>query len=152
MALVNKAQLITYPDSLGGDLRRLDEVIDRYFPNAFEGGVHILPPFPSSGDRGFAPVTYFDIDPKFGSWGDIQTMGERCPVLLDLIVNHISSKSLYFQDYLENGSGSAFADLFIPIEKYWPDGRPRAKDIEKIFLRRPLPLPGWARSRSSSRG
>ena len=80
-----------------------------------------MPPFPSSGDRGFAPLTYMEIDPKFGSWEDIREIGEKYPVLLDLIINHISSKSSYFQDYLRNGYNSAYADLFIPIEKYWPD-------------------------------
>ena len=35
-------------------------------------GVHVLPPFPSSGDRGFAPLTYDEIDPRFGTWADIE--------------------------------------------------------------------------------
>jgi sucrose phosphorylase len=140
MALKNKVQLITYPDSLGGGLRSLGQVLDRYFPNTFEGGVHILPPFPSSGDRGFAPLTYLEIDPNLGSWGDIKEIGNKCPVLLDLIVNHISSESPYFQDYLRNGASSAYADLFIPVEKYWPNRTPPKQDIERIFLRRPYPF------------
>lgn len=140
MTVKNKVQLITYPDSLGGDLNILGQVLDRYFPNLFDGGIHILPPFPSSGDRGFAPLTYLEIDPKFGSWGDIRSISERCPVLLDLIINHVSSKSFYFQDFLHNGQKSAFADLFIPIEKYWLDKKPSKKDIEKIFLRRQNPF------------
>ena len=41
-----------------------------------------------------------EIEPKFGSWEDIRKIGEKYPVLLDLILNHISSKSSYFQDYL----------------------------------------------------
>jgi sucrose phosphorylase len=140
MTVQNKVQLITYPDSLGGDLKRLYQVLDQYFPNTFEGGIHILPPFPSSGDRGFAPLTYMEIEPKFGSWEDIKNIGEKSPVLLDLIINHISSKSSYFQDYLRNGYDSAYADLFIPIEKYWPDKNPPREVIEKIFLRRQNPF------------
>jgi sucrose phosphorylase len=140
MTVKNKVQLITYPDSLGGDLKRLSQVLDQYFPNTFGGGIHILPPFPSSGDRGFAPLTYMEIDPKFGSWEDIRKIGEKSPILLDLIINHISSKSSYFQDYLHNGCNSAYADLFIPIEKYWPDMNPRREEIEKIFLRRQNPF------------
>ena len=61
MAVKNKVQLITYPDSLGGDLKTLDNVLTKYFPNTFKGGIHILPPFPSSGDRGFAPLTYLGL-------------------------------------------------------------------------------------------
>ena len=50
MAVKNQVQLITYPDSLGGDLKTLNQVLTTYFPNTFKGGIHILPPFPSSGD------------------------------------------------------------------------------------------------------
>jgi sucrose phosphorylase len=140
MTVTNKVQLITYPDSFGGDLKKLGQVLDQYFPNAFDGGIHILPPFPSSGDRGFAPLTYMEIEPKFGSWEDIRDIGEKHPVLLDLIINHISSKSSYFQDYLRNGYNSAYAHLFIPIEKYWPDRNPPREEIDKIFLRRQNPF------------
>jgi sucrose phosphorylase len=140
MTVKNKVQLITYPDSLGGDLRALGQVLDRYFPDTFEGGIHILPPFPSSGDRGFAPLTHLEIEPRFGSWDDIRRIGEQSPVLLDLVVNHISSKSSYFKDYLHHGRNSAYADMFIPIEKHWPGGRPREEDIENMFLRRETPF------------
>ena len=53
----NKAMLITYADTLGGDLKQLDRVMDTYFEGA-SGGVHVLPFFPSSGDRGFAVIHY----------------------------------------------------------------------------------------------
>jgi sucrose 6(F)-phosphate phosphorylase len=144
MVLKNKVQLITYPDSLGGDLKSLNFVLQSYFPGLFEGGIHILPPFPSSGDRGFAPLTYMEIEPKFGSWEDIRNLGEKTPVLLDLIINHISSKSMYFQDYLHNGCNSAYADLFIPIEKLWPNRNPSREEINKIFLRRRDPFSEYA--------
>jgi sucrose phosphorylase len=144
MTVKNKVQLITYPDSLGGDLKKLGQLLDQYFPNTFEGGIHILPPFPSSGDRGFAPLTYMEIDPTFGSWEDIRKIGEKCPVLLDLIINHISSKSSYFQDYLQHGYTSAYADLFIPIEKYWSDKNPPKEEIDKIFLRRQNPFSDYS--------
>ena len=58
MAVKNKVQLITYPDSLGGDLKTLNNVLTKYFPKTFKGGIHILPPFPSSVDRGFALLTF----------------------------------------------------------------------------------------------
>ncbi len=45
-ALKNKVQLITYADSLGGSLKALNAVLTGYFMDIFEGGVHILPPFP----------------------------------------------------------------------------------------------------------
>jgi sucrose phosphorylase len=140
MGLKNKVQLITYPDSLGGDLHSLHFVLQNHFPGLFEGGIHILPPFPSSGDRGFAPLTYLEIEPKFGSWEDIRTIGEKYPVLLDLMINHMSARSVYFQDFLRNGSDSPYADLFIPVEKFWPDRNPPREIIDKIFLRRHNPF------------
>jgi sucrose phosphorylase len=140
MAIKNQVQLITYPDSLGGDLKSLNLVLEKYFPDLFVGGIHILPPFPSSGDRGFAPLTYLEIEPQFGTWDDIKRIGEKHPILLDLMVNHISAKSSYFRDFIEKGRDSEFADLFITIDKVWPDGIPVKEEIEKIFLRRTEPF------------
>ena len=140
MTVKNQVQLITYPDSLGGNLKTLHEVLDKYFSDIFKGGIHILPPFPSSGDRGFAPLTYLEIEPEFGTWDDIRRIGEKHDILLDLMVNHISAKSAYFQDFLKKGRKSEYADLFITIDKIWPDGNPPPEEVEKIFLRRTEPF------------
>lgn len=140
MSVKNQVQLITYPDSLGGDLRNLNHILETSFSGLFSGGVHILPPFPSSGDRGFAPLTYAEIDPKFGAWEDIKQIGEKSPVLLDLMVNHISAKSAFFQDFLESGRNSKYADLFITLDKIWPDGIPVQADLDQVFLRRAEPF------------
>ena len=93
MQVKNKVQLVTYPDGLGGNLQTLGRTLEEHFPGLFEGGIHILPPFPSSGDRGFAPLTYDEIDGRFGSWSDIRGLSERYDIMLDMIVNHISSRS-----------------------------------------------------------
>jgi sucrose phosphorylase len=136
----NKVQLITYPDGLGGDLRSLGRVLDEHFSGLFEGGIHILPPFPSSGDRGYSPLTYDEIDPCFGSWQDIRELSERYDVMLDMMVNHVSSRSPYFQDFLARGRDSQWADLFITLDRVWPpDGVPAAGDLDRIFLRRKRP-------------
>ena len=100
-------------------------------------GVHVLPPFPSSGDRGFAPVTYREIDATFGTWDDIRRIGERHDVLLDLMINHLSRQSAEFRDFEVHGRASRFADLFITLDKIWPSGAPPATDIARIFLRKP---------------
>ncbi|MBY9079124.1 sucrose phosphorylase [Paenibacillus sp. HN-1] len=139
MAVNNQVQLITYPDSMGGDLAGLNHVLERYFAGIFKGGVHILPPFPSSGDRGFAPLTYLEIEPSFGTWEEIKAIGEKYDVLLDLMVNHISRQSAYFQDFLGQGRRSPYADLFLTLDKIWEDGKPVPEDIAKMFLRRSLP-------------
>jgi sucrose phosphorylase len=115
-------------------------VLEHDFKGLFQGGIHILPPFPSTGDRGFAPISYFQIEPTFGSWKDIQTLTQNYPVMLDLMVNHISSSSEFFTDYLQNGAKSKFADMFLDAEKFWPGGEPAQADIDKIFLRRETPF------------
>ena len=140
MPIRNKVQLITYPDSLGGNLTNLRLILEKYFAGLFEGGIHILPPFPSSGDRGFAPLTYMEIDPSFGSWDEIRRIGEKYPIMLDLMVNHLSAKSIYFQDFINNGRDSKYSDLFITLDKIWSDGQPVAEDIEEMFLRRKEPF------------
>jgi len=140
MSVKNKVQLITYADSLGGDLKKLKLVLNTHFKGLFQGGVHILPPFPSSGDRGFSPVTYLKIEPSFGGWEDIQALAADQDILLDLIVNHMSSDSMFFQDFLQKGSKSKYADMFLTVKKIWPDGNPPKEDLDKIFLRRTVPF------------
>jgi sucrose phosphorylase len=131
-----RPQLLTYPDSLGGDLRSLAALLEEPLAGLFHG-VHILPPFPSSGDRGFAPVTYREIDPRFGTWNDIKHIAEHHEVLLDFMINHVSRQSPEFRDFEQHGRASRFADLFITLDKVWPDGTPPATDVARIFLRRP---------------
>jgi sucrose phosphorylase len=131
-----RPQLLTYPDSLGGDLRNLAVLLDGPLAGLFRG-VHILPPFPSSGDRGFAPLTYRAIDSRFGNWLDIRRIGERHDVLLDLMINHLSRQSPEFRDFEQRGRSSRYADMFITLDKIWPDGTPPAADVARIFLRKP---------------
>jgi sucrose phosphorylase len=148
MAIKNQVQLITYPDSLGGDLKSLHDVLLKYFRDIFKGGVHILPPFPSSGDRGFAPLTYLEIAPEFGTWDDIRAITENFDVMLDLMVNHISRQSEWFQDFLKKGQDSKFTDLFLTLDKIWPDRKPVDADIDKMFLRRTAPYSSFTIEKS----
>jgi sucrose phosphorylase len=129
-------QLLTYPDSLGGDLAAIRALLDGPLKGLFRG-IHILPPFPSSADRGFAPVTYREIDPRFGDWEDIAAIAADHDVLLDLMVNHISRQSEEFRDFAQHGRSSRWADLFITLDKVWPDGRPSTEEVARIFLRKP---------------
>src|SRR5438876_7664017 len=55
-SIAPRPQLVTYPDSLGGDLRELAAILEGPMAGLFRG-VHVLPPFPASGDGGLAPVT-----------------------------------------------------------------------------------------------
>ena len=103
--MTNKVYLITYPDSFGGNLRSLKSLLDRHL-NGFFHGIHILPFFPSSADRGFAPLAYEQVEPRFGSWADIEALAGRYDLVTDLMVNHISRQSMYFRDFEKKGNRS----------------------------------------------
>ena len=131
----NKVMLITYADSMGGDLKKLYDVLDKHFQGVVEG-VHILPFFPSSGDRGFAVINYDMVDPAFGDWEDIKKFGERYFLMCDFMLNHISIRSEEFQDYMKNGDASPYRDMFIHWEEFWPKGEPTEEELKALYLRR----------------
>ena len=135
MKLTNKAMLVTYADSLAGDLKETEKVIDSHFNNAV-GGIHILPFFPSSGDRGFAPMEYDHVDPAFGDWDDIERLSSKYYLMCDFMANHISKRSAYFQDFLEKKSDSPYADYFINYREFWK-GEPSQEDYDKLYRRKP---------------
>lgn len=147
----NQAMLITYPDSLGGSLKALDAVLQRYLRGAF-GSLHILPFFPSSGDRGFSPTTYDMVDPAFGDWGDILALSRHYALLCDMMVNHISRQSAEFTDYLQHGEASPYAGMFFDYDAFW-GGEPPADEYQQLYKRsdKPLfveiPLPDGTRKR-----
>jgi sucrose phosphorylase len=138
MRIQNKVQLITYPDSLGGNLMELHFVLRRYLKKAV-GGVHILPFYPSSADRGFAPLTYDEVDPAFGNWEDVDRIGADFDLTLDFMVNHISRQSEFFQDYLLKGPDSDYADMFITFDKLSESGEIDEEDLAKVYTRKPRP-------------
>jgi sucrose phosphorylase len=138
MTISNKVQLITYPDSLGNNLLELHFVLRKYLRNAI-GGVHILPFYPSSADRGFAPLTYDEVDPAFGTWEDVEHIGRDFDLIVDFMVNHISRQSEFFQDYMERAGESPYADMFLSFNKLSPDGEIPEADLEKVYTRKPRP-------------
>ena len=133
----NQIMLITYPDSLGKDLKDLDYVLSHYLEDAVKG-VHILPFFPSSGDRGFAPITYDIVEPAFGDWTDIQTLSEKYYLMCDYMINHMSAQSAIYRDYLEKHNESRYKDFFIKWHDFW-HGEPSPEDDSKLYKRKDVP-------------
>lgn len=134
--LENKCMLITYADSMGSGLKDLGTALDTHFSGAV-AGVHILPFFPSSGDRGFAPMDYHRVDPAFGDWEDVEGLAERYYLMFDYMINHISSKSEYYKDFLEKKDGSQYRDLFIRYKDFWEGGEPTQEQVDVIYKRKP---------------
>lgn len=134
----NKVMLITYPDSLGGNLQELRHVLDTSLKGA-AGSIHILPFFPSSGDRGFSPTTYDTVEPAFGTWEDITALSQDYTLMCDMMVNHISRRSREFQDYLQKGMESEYAPMFFDYEAFF-GGEPDPEELAKLYRRSDKPL------------
>lgn len=100
-------QLVTYADRLAGDLTGLQRLLTQQLDGAFSG-VHILPFFtPIDGsDAGFDPSDHCEVDPRLGTWAEIAQITASHQVMADVIVNHISSDSEQFQDWLTKGAKS----------------------------------------------
>lgn len=135
MTIQNKTMLITYSDSLGKNLKELNENLGKYFGEAV-GGVHLLPFFPSTGDRGFAPVDYDGVDAAFGDWDDVKALGEKYYLMFDFMINHISRQSKYYKDYQEKHEASAYKDMFLNWDKFWSENRPTQADVDLIYKRK----------------
>lgn len=132
----NKIMLITYADSLGKDLKQLRIIVNKYFKGAI-GGIHLLPFYPSSADRGFAPMTYREVDSAFGNWEDVKKLGKDYYLMYDFMINHISRSSAYFQDFLEKKDTSEYKDLFLKYSEFWQDGFPSDEQVNQIYKRKP---------------
>lgn len=135
MQIKNEAMLITYSDSLGKNMKDLKFVLETYFKKSI-GGVHLLPFFPSTGDRGFAPSDYTTVDPDLGSWEDVDALGEQYYLMFDFMINHISRESKFFQDFKKNHENSPYKDMFIRVHEFFPPGRPTQEDIDLIYKRK----------------
>lgn len=130
-------QLITYADRLGGTLEGLRGVLNGPLAGVFEG-VHILPFFtPFDGaDAGFDPVDHTKVDPRLGTWDDIGRLAQDYTLMVDMIVNHVSSNSPEFRDVVVRGAASPHLGMFLTMSDVYPDG---AHEAELAGIYRPRP-------------
>ena len=138
----NQVQLITYADRLGGaTLHDLQALLTGPLAGVF-GGVHILPFFdPIDGaDAGFDPSDHTRVDARLGDWHDIKALTQHIDVMADVIVNHMSSASPQFADFMAHGDASAHKGLFLTLDAVFPQGATEA-DLLAVYRPRPgLPL------------
>ena len=132
-----KVGLIAYADRFGTDLAGLRGLLDGPLRGLF-GGVHVLPFYrPYDGaDAGFDPQDHTEVDERLGSWGDISALGGEYQVMADMIVNHVSSGSAPFQDWLARGDASPYAGMFLTYGTVFPGG---ATEEDLLRLYRPRP-------------
>ena len=95
--------LITYGDVIKGEkgntLEALHRFIQRYNPGTINT-IHLLPFFPYSSDRGFSVVDFKAVDPNMGTWECILEMGADYDLMFDGVLNHCSSRSEMFREFL----------------------------------------------------
>ena len=95
--------LITYGDLIQGKNRKPLEILadfTKYLKGAINT-LHILPFFPYSSDRGFSVTDFEEVDPRLGTWDDILNLKSSTKLMFDGVFNHISSKSRWFQEFLD---------------------------------------------------
>jgi len=95
--------LITYGDLIQDQHRKPLEILadfTKYLKGAINT-LHILPFFPYSSDRGFSVTDFEAVDPRLGTWDDILNLKSSTKLMFDGVFNHISSKSQWFQEFLD---------------------------------------------------
>lgn len=124
--------LITYGDLLTSPgkkpLEALADFLSVFMRRAINT-VHILPFFPFSSDRGFSVIDFEEVDPRLGGWDDIGELAQRFRLMFDGVFNHVSSKSRWFQAFL-NGD-PAYQEFFVAFTT----GNAIDKDHLRLILR-----------------
>ncbi|WP_019604119.1 sucrose phosphorylase [Teredinibacter turnerae] len=134
----NLVQLCTYADRLGcGTFADLTQLLTGKLQGVF-GGVHILPfYYPIDGaDAGFDPIDHTKVDERLGDWTDVAALAKSHELMVDVIVNHMSSRSAEFIDYKAHGDASSYASLFLTFDKVFSRG---ATESDLVNLYRPRP-------------
>jgi sucrose phosphorylase len=148
----DQVELITYADRFGGDLPGLRAILDGPLAGLF-GGVHVLPFFrPYDGaDAGFDPEDHTEVDSRLGSWDDIAALSADYDVMVDVIINHVSSSSPQFLDWLAKGSESEYDGMFLTLAGAFPNGATE-EDLMRLYRPRPgLPFTPYTLGDGSKR-
>lgn len=113
--------MITYGNSVlkNGEppLQTLKRFLDDYFAQ-YINTVHILPFFPYCSDDGFAVKDFFQVNSELGDWQDINAIAKDYRLMADLVINHGSSSSQWFQNFIA-GQGEGH-DYFYTCESDTP--------------------------------
>ncbi|MBO7922552.1 alpha-amylase [Alteromonas sp. KS69] len=125
--------MITYGDSvIDGDERplvTLNRFLNRYSKNTINN-VHILPFFPYSSDDGFSVIDYSSVNEALGSWDDIEAIAKDYGLMTDLVINHCSARSVWFDNFIKGeGPGSDFFFTGDPADDLSIVTRPRVSPL-----------------------
>ncbi|MCA9015500.1 MAG: sugar phosphorylase, partial [Planctomycetaceae bacterium] len=125
--------MITYGDSLLTEgqppLETLLQFSEAFLKETING-IHILPFFPFSSDDGFSIIDYRQVNPKLGNWKHITAIADKFHLMSDLVINHCSSQSEWFQQ-LKRGAepGKDYFFCASPDDDLSEVVRPRTNDL-----------------------
>lgn len=127
--------MITYGDSIVSDSEKplvtLKQFIDNHLSNELSG-VHILPFFPYSSDDGFSVLDYSSVNESLGDWQDISAISERYKLMADLVINHCSARSIWFENFIKGeGTGHNYFFTASPSDPLDKVVRPRTSPLLK---------------------
>ncbi|KAA3625886.1 MAG: alpha-amylase, partial [Proteobacteria bacterium] len=125
--------VIAYGDSVCSDgekpLVTLKRFLDQRLANLIDT-VHLLPFFPWSSDDGFAVIDYTCVNDALGDWEDVEAIAADYRLMADLVINHSSSRSRWFENFKRGVS---------PGKNYFRTRRP-GEDVSRVVRPRSTPL------------
>ena len=127
------ALLITYGNSVMDGVHKPLDLLHDFLLRRLKGtinSVHILPFFPYTSDDGFAVSDFRSVNPQLGDWPDIQRIATEFQLMSDLVLNHVSSQSNWFTDYLQDKS---------PYDRFFFEASPD-DDLSAVVRPRTTPL------------
>lgn len=126
--------LMVYPNTLrNGENSSLSNIQD-FLQHGFGAdlsSVHILPFFEADGDFGFQVKNYYEVDSDFGDWDDIQSIANSHDLMIDLVCNHVSSSSDWFEKFSKGVE--FYKDFFILYNSNFDHSKVTTCPNEKIY-------------------
>ncbi|XQW85238.1 sugar phosphorylase [Thalassotalea piscium] len=127
------AVLITYGDSIienhTSPLKTLDCFLHEKIGSSINS-VHILPFFPYSSDDGFSVIDYSSVNESLGNWQEIKTIAQQWHLMSDLVINHCSSRSAWFDNFIKGeGQGADYFFTALPEDDLTAVVRPRTSPL-----------------------
>ncbi len=125
--------VITYGDSIlepeQKPLSTIKHFLDTYLQDSISG-VHLLPFYPFTSDDGFSVLDYSTVNPTLGDWRHIEAIADNYSLMADLVINHCSARSLWFENFLNDREpGSDYFVTASPEEDLTAVIRPRANSL-----------------------